>query len=272
METILIATDFSAASRHGLHYACQLLQGRDVFLDLLHIYPVPVTYTTDGVALTAIQPGIERAQSCMDNELAFVQQHFPDIRIEGRVITGGFLDTLHAETRRLRPLMLILGTAGFADLYFGDRDPLNALRDLRLPVLFIPQGAIIRPIRQIAYACNYRFVGEKTPVSALIRMVQFWGAQLQIVHADKEPEGADERQTNGKAWLARQLQALQPPFYWIINKDVIQGLSQYISQQNIDCVLVVPRRYEFWETFFRRSRTKALARLNKLPVLAIHEQ
>lgn len=271
---ILIATDFSPASRHGLHYACQLLQGKNIFLDLLHIYPVPVTYTTDGVALTAIQSGIERAERCMEQELAFVAAHFPGMHIKGRVITGGFLDTLHEETRRLRPFLLILGTAGFADLYFGDLDPLNALRDLPVPVLFIPQGAIIRPIKHMAYAVNYHYVNEQTPLDVLVQLLRFFGADLQVVHADKEPEGADKRQTAGKEWLQERLKSLAvpPPFHWVQARDVIQGLNHFISSSQIDCVAVVPRRYGLWESFFRRSRTKALARLNKLPVLAVHER
>ena len=272
MPTVLVTTDFSAASGHGLDYACMLLKDSGVQLDLLHIFSVPVTYTADGIALVAIGDAIERTEDLLDEELQRAKSSCPDIKIAARVITGSFLDMLRQETARLRPLFIVLSTSGYADLFPGDPDPLNALRSLNAPVLFVPHDAEIRPIRKMAYACNYAYVGPRTPIREIIELVEFIGAELQVIHADPNPRGTDEKQTSGQQWLEVQLGTPQPEFHWIEDSDVLHGITSFVNSHDIDCLVVVPRKYGIWESLFHQSRTKALARLNKVPVLAFHER
>lgn len=272
MPTVLVSTDFSEACCHGLDYACTILQGKDVSIDLLHIFPVPVTYTSDGIALAALRQAIDGAEDMLEEEVDRIRKRWPDMHIEGRLITGSFLETLREEAIRTRPLFMILGTAGFADLYLGDNDPLNALRMIPVPVLFVPHGAAHKPIRKVAYACNYAYAGPRTPVDEMFNWLRFLDADVQVVHAASEPEGADAVQLAGEEWLKKALAPLSPEFTWVQDEDVIHGLTSFVSGHDIDCVLVVPRNYGTWKNMFHSSRTKALARLNKVPVIAFHER
>lgn len=272
MKTVLITTDFSAASRHALDYACNLLRDKEVMLDLLHIFPVAVTYTTEGAALASMSNAIDHAEGMMEDEIAWATSKYPGIRMESRIITGSFLETLRQEVQISRPLFMILGTAGFADLSLGDIDPLNALRSVQVPVLFVPQGAVIRPVKKVAYACNYAYTGAQTPVPEIINWISFMDAGLEMIHADPQAHGENSKQVSGEQWMREQLLPLQPEFHWVQDKDVVKGISSFIHSHDNDCVLVVPRKYGLFEGIFRESRTKALARLNKVPVIAFHER
>jgi len=272
MPTVLITTDFSAASRHALDYACALLHDKPVTLDLLHVFTIPVTYTTDGVAIVAMGNAIEQAGNLMQDEVERVRHAYPGIRIEGRVIAGSFLETLQQEARLTHALFMILGTAGFGDIYLGDADPLEALRSIPVPVLFIPLGAAFHPIRNIAFACNYAHTGPETPVQGIVDWVRFMDAALDVVHTDAEPQGFNEQQATGEQWLKARLSLLNPRYHWIQDADVIRGLSSFLSSGGFDCLMVVPRRYGIWQNMFHRSRTKALARLNRIPIIAFHRR
>jgi nucleotide-binding universal stress UspA family protein len=272
MDRILVTTDFSAASRHALDFTANLLQGRDAMIDLVHAFTVSVVATADALALSSIGAGIEHAEELMSAEQERIRTAWPQLQITGRVIAGNFLETIRGEALLVRPRFIVLGTAGFGDLYLGDTDPLEALRQLRYPVLFVPQSAEIRPIRQVAYACNYRFAGPKrTPLKAITEWTSWMQAQLSVVHTDKQARGEDPRQLEGERWLRENLAAANADFEWIMDKNVVHGLSNYLAGSDIDCVMAVPRRYGFWESLFHESRTKALARMNRLPVIAIHE-
>ena len=270
MSTVLITTDFSAPSRHALDYACLLLRNKDISLDLLHIFEIPVGYTTDGMALAAIGDATGRAEERMQDELERIRAAYPGISIAGRVITGSFLETLRQEAKLTGAPFIVLGTAGFTDLYLGDDDPLNALRTIPAPVLFIPHGVPLKPIRNIAYASNYASAGPQIPVRDIMDWIGLMDANLQVVHTDPNPYGTDVQQMVGENWLKKHLAPLMPAFHWIRDTDVIHGLSGFIASNNIDCVLVVPRKYGIWQSLFHQSRTKALARLNKIPVIAFH--
>jgi nucleotide-binding universal stress UspA family protein len=272
MDRILITTDFSPASRHALEFAASLLAARDASIELVHVYSVSVTHAADGASLAAFSEGFSHAERLMKAELDRLREVAPEIHATARVLTGNFLETLRDEVVAIRPRFIVLGTAGFGDLYLGDTDPLDALKLLRAPVLFIPEGAPVRPIRKLAYACNYRYTNaQRTPVKALTDWVSWIGASLRVVHVDPQERGADPRQRSGEAWLHEALDALQPQFDWVVDTNVLRGLSGYLSNSDADCVVAVPRRYGFWESLFHESRTKALARMNRLPVIAIPE-
>jgi len=270
MPTVLITTDFSAASSHALDYACMLLSGKEVRLDLLHIFSVPLTYTADGIALAALSEAIEGVESRMTEEIQRVRSAWPGVQIDGRVVSGGFLTTLREETRLQQPLFVVLGTAGITDLFPGDADPLNVLRAMYVPVLFVPQDAPLQPIRHIAYACNYAYAGPQIPVHGIIELIQFMNADLQVVHTDAQAKGQDQKQAAGELWLKDHLASLQPQYHWQQDEDVLQGITGFLNTHDIDCLLVVPRKHGIWENLFHQSRTKALARMNRVPIIAFH--
>ena len=270
MSKVIITTDFSKISRHSLNYACYLLAGRDVAVELLHIYSMPVSYAADGIAMSAIGNSIEVAEDNIEQELKYARTSHPGIPITGRVVTGNFVETLQEEANAIQPSFIVLGTAGFTDINFGEDDPLNALRSLSVPVLFIPFGSEIRPIHHVAYACDYAGVGAHTPVRDIAGWVQLMQARLEVVHSDAGDRGADDKQTRGEEWLRGQLEPLQPDFDWEKAPDVLAGITRFISDHDIDCVAMVPKKYGMWERLFRQSRTKALARLNKIPVIAFN--
>jgi nucleotide-binding universal stress UspA family protein len=272
MPTVLISTDFSPASRHAVDYACVLLKDKGVTLDLMHVFPLPLTYAVDGLGVTSIGDALEQVEELLNAEVERVGKLAGGIKIVGRVVTGSFLETLKEEAAASRPLFIVLGTAAFSDLYMGDSDPLDALRVLQVPVLFVPDGAEMKPINHAAYAVNYRRVGTQTPIDQITALVHFFKAKLDVVHADEHPHGYDATQSEGEAWLRQQLAVLHPGYYWQQDSDIVHAITSFVSTSNVDCLMVVPRKYGIWQNLFHQSRTKALARLNKVPVLAFHER
>ncbi|XZF16154.1 universal stress protein [Chitinophagaceae bacterium MMS25-I14] len=272
MKKVLIVTDFSTAARHAADYTCQLIKDKGVTAELLHIYPVPVTYTAEGIALASISEAIQRVEEQMKDELQHIKLMHPGTAISGRVVTGNFLETLRNEAVTSNPEFIVLGTAGFTDLYVGDEDPLNALKAIPVPVLFIPANAMFRPVRQIAYPCNYAHIGARTPLAGIKKWISFVGAELHILHVDKHSAAPDEKQQQGLQWLQVQLQEYTPDYNWIEDPELLHGVSVFIKEKNIDMLVVVPHQYGVWEGMFHQSRTKALARFNDIPVMAIHEQ
>lgn len=272
MQRVLVTTDFSSSCCHALDYACAITQGKDIALELLHIFPLPVNYTSDAVTLTTLHHSIDQAEALLHDELARSRHAWPYARITGRVTTGGLMENLSEELRTGRPAFIVLGTLGMDDLSLGD-DPLEALRNLPAPVLFVPRRVPAAPIRRVAYACNFAHAGPHIPSEKITVWLGLMDAQLSIVHSASHPAAeATEREQEGQHWLEGAFGALQPEFAWVQDDDVISGITGFVSARGIDCVMAVPRRYGIWQSMFHSSRTKALARLNQAPVIAFHER
>lgn len=272
MHPILISTDFSAASRHSIDYTCLLMHGKDVEIHLIHVYSIPLTYTSDGIALISVNDAIRNAELLMDAGMNRIAASYPDLKVSGRVLSGPQKEILVREIESLKPMFVVISTSGYEDLFPGDPDPLDILRSLNAPVLFVPVNAPLIPIRNVAYACNYAYVGPETPTTEIMEWVRFMNADLHVVHTDAHSQGSDEIQNQGEAWLKETLAPLSPQFHWIQDENVILGVSRFISAGHADCLVIVPRRFGIWENLFHHSQTKALARLNKIPVLAFHNQ
>lgn len=272
MQPLLVITDFSGAARHALDFAANLIAGSARPIELVHVYTLPVTYTVEGIVLAGLALDLEPVTRALEAELDRARRAWPELQIRGRMITGSFLEALRDEAQAVAPQFIVLGTSGFTNLYPGDTDPLDALKMLRAPVLLVPESAPIRPIRKLVYACNYRYAGPaRTPVEAIKEWVSEIGAGLSVLHTDKAQQGTDPEQAAGERWLRTALEPLQPAYHWVVDPDFLHGLRTFLSTHPVDCVLAVPRRYGFWESLFHQSRTKALARMNKLPILAIPE-
>jgi len=268
MRKVIVTTDFSQASRHAFDYTCMLLHGKDVTVELLHIFTVPVSYTMEGVAIAAMNETVENAEELLKQETDRASAAYPDMKVQGKLCAGDYLNTLIEEVEEVQPDFIVFGTDGTTDDFFGEDDLLSTLRNLPAPVLFVPTHAAMKPIRNIAYACNYAGVGPHTPTESIIDFVQLLNAGLKVVHADTGSREDKQKELLGEEWLSGRLAPVHPSFYWQQGPDVLQCIIDFVVEHEIDCVMMVPKKQGFWEQLFYKSRTKALIRMNRLPIMA----
>lgn len=270
MKPIIVTTDFSPAAANALDYAAALAQAYQFRIVLTHVYTIPVAYAGEGLSLAAVNDDMEDSRQRLKEELGRVKTQYPDLSIEGDIAVGGFLESLQRLTTALDPELMVMGASrDYSELWQWGDDWLEALVSIPCPVLIVPPGIHYKPVKKIAFACDYKKICAPHQVNTIKRMVQRAGATLHIIHVT--PQAAKMAENKQVTELQQAFADLQPQYHFIEDKHIIKGVSDFTEQHQIDLLLVMPHKHDLWYSLFNKSYTKQLARLNHLPVMAIHE-
>jgi hypothetical protein len=271
MNTILVTTDFSRSSRNALAYACGMFGTEDFNLVLLHAYAMPVTYTTEGIALAAMGDAFIAVEEQLKDEVEWAGGQFPGIRINYKAIMSNLMEALKEEIADTAPQLTIMGAlTDYDDLWTWDNDVLSTLRDLDAPVLIVPEHVTYQPVKNIGFACDYKN-RNVNQISFIKWLTAYTGSRLHVVHITRgNPHDPQARQEN-EMLMQELLQDVNPDYHNIEDPHVITAITGFVKAYNLDMLIVVPHRYGIWESIFKQSHTRRLAKLNYLPMLALHD-
>lgn len=164
--------------------------------------------------------------------------------------------------------MVIMGAAkDFSDLWTWDSELLDALTNLPLPVLLIPHNLPFNSIKNIGFACDYKNAIQPVHVDFIKRMIDYTHAQLHVVHITRsKPINEEVKKEN-----EQQLQEIAPQYHTIEDPNVIDAVAHFVAAEKLDLLIVVPHKHGMWYSIFNQSHTKQMAKLNHLPILALHD-
>lgn len=275
MPTIIVCTNFSKTSRNALDYICSLIHSKsekkafDILL--LHIFTVPPNYSIDGIAITTFSSTLTYAEEDLHEELEWVNKEYQDLNVIGKITTGRLVEGLEEQIQEMKASLVIIGAGGnYGDLWSWDDEILNALRDLSVPILTVPPDVTYAPLSNIAFACNLKNINESTPYNALINLIQFTGAKLHVVYVTNNEIKEDSKEAENEKTVHSKLQELKPEYYTLYENEVVAAIGRFVENHQIQLLLVMPKKHGIWNSLFHKSYTKELARLNRLPILALH--
>lgn len=269
MAKIIFATDFSPVAQHAATYAAQLAQFLNKDLILLHVYIIPFAYTDSAVPLLNAEEVREIGENSIVAEQKRLLSIVPDLKIETKIMPGDLIDCLQDEVEEVQPELIILGTSGDEEdsILWGSM-AVKALRSFKVPVLTIPSKASWRPIHKIAFAADYRKITEQTPFSEIKDWANKMKVFLSVVHIDNPTETT----IPPPPLLQNALSGLQPDYHSVSTENIVEGVQDFISKNQIDWLILIPRKYGFWGSLFHKSRTKMLAQVSHIPILALHQE
>jgi len=273
MSTVIVVTNFSASSRNALEYTCAFLHNAQTKLLLLNIFSFPSTINNDGIAIAALAETFSNDERKLEQELTWVQDHYPTIHVESEMATGVFLEELQNKIREEKAVLVVMGTAGnYTDLLSWDANIINSFVDLLTPVLIVPAQVRFEPLQKIAFACNYYRTNLQVPVSMLRRLIQFTKAALFVINVVSPQEPITEEGMQNKRVLKESLADLSPVYYEPEFNNVIAAIDNFVAEEAIDMLLVIPSRHGIWYNIFQRSHTKGLVFLNHIPILSLRQE
>jgi len=129
-------------------------------------------------------------------------------------------------------------------------------------------------IRRIGLACDFKNVVQSTPVEYIKNLVKEFGADLYVlnVHDKKvaEDEG-EEPPTMDAVYLDAMLEDVRPNYVQLTGKNVVDSISSFAENNNLDLVMVIPKKHRFIDSLFHRSQSKELITHAHIPIVSIHE-
>lgn len=276
MKTLLAPTDFSPASINAVNYAADMALATGADLHLIHVYQLPLTLTETPLPLTSadeLRENAEQRLSELRRDVEHITSGKLSIRTEARF--GLVADEIEDACKEVNPSAVIMGTTGHSAVervLFGGTTQ-AAIKRLTWPVICVPKGTEYGTgIQKVGLATDLRDVEETIPFEHIASFIKEMNAELHVLNVEKEshkePLADSLEQT---AILGTAIKELDPKFHFITNDNVEEGIEEFAETNNLDLIIVIPRKHNFTERLFKTSSTKKIMRESHIPVMCVHE-
>ena len=275
MKTILVPTDFSEISKNAVDYAIEMAKVMPARIMLIHAYHVPVVTVDATIIVPAMyeikDAGINSLQK-MKNEL--LSKH-GKIVVDYCCVEGFAVDEINNYTKTNHVDLVVIGMhgAGYLTEKLIGSVTTSLLRESNSPVLAIDQKVKFKAPKKIVLACDYKQI-NKSALESLKTIAMLFDSHIYILNVAPEKElvlNTIESAVCGLS-LDHSFEKIDHSFHYTNNENVVDGINEYVDSQQMDMVVMVPRKYSLLKSFFYEPNTKKIAFHTHVPVLALHEQ
>jgi nucleotide-binding universal stress UspA family protein len=273
MATVMVVTDFSQSAQNALKYACAFsAASNNIELLLVNINSVPASYSGDGVSMAAISDTLGNRIDKLKEEIEWVAENFPAAKVKYRALIGNYIQSLQELIAEEAAVLIIMGTpAAYGEIWSWDTDTLSALTQLPIPVLAVPRDVAYKPIEQISFASIPGNLYGASSIESIKKLVKYTGAKLHVVSV-VALQHDEQKELEAEAALHKQLEELGTVYHKINGPHIVQAIGHFVEEEHIDLLVVRPRKHGVWYNLFHKSYSRELAKLNLIPVMALHDE
>lgn len=274
MKTIIALTDFSPVSLNAVDYAADMACSINARLYLLHVFQLPMVYSEAPYPAESINMLMQEAEdkiSQLNKEL--IRRTSGKIEIAGEVRTGTVLTQVEECCADEEPYAVVMGMQGSSATeraFFGS-NVISAIKYLRYPLMIIPREVKFISIKKIALACDLKNVDDTIPFEGIKSLAKEFNAEFHLVHINTSSgESYSAEIVSESRSLQNVLEKLHPVYHFLNSDDVETGLSQFVENNKIDLLIVVPKKHNLIDQLIHQSHSKKLAMQSSIPLMTIH--
>lgn len=280
MKKIVVALDYSPASKNAFEYALLLAKDLKAELTLLNVV-LPITNTTD-YPIEIIDFARKNEKQRATRLLKKLTTYYPgkddnqfilhNVTLNYLVKEGFFAPTIIHTAKELNADLIIAGAKSghdFSKIILGSTVK-ELVRKTSIPTLVIPEGYTYTPIENIAYATT--LAGKDT--AAFLWLLQFSReitAKFQPFFISELPY--DYSNIPEEVWESSSLpkENQQMTTVKMIRKATFQGgINYYLEHYQTDILaMFIPKR-TFLQQLFHISKTQQMVVNSNIPLLIYH--
>lgn len=261
MQRIIIPIDFSQTSMNAARFTANMLAGRpETHIILYHNYAHHNEYDIHKSYIEALQQELmAKGNTIVEYELE-----------KG----GELIDNLDRLAHTRRATMIAMGLTGRSDLQqkFIGSNTLKTVDRSIYPVMIIPPDAEFSSIKNVAFASDMVDVVNSTPSTLINAVLHIFNPKLHIVNVNPDHyiSISDEcRQQQEK--MENMFPGYEKEFHYLTLYDFQEALSSFLTDQNIDMLITIPRHHSGQGSLWESSNTRKLAYHSHIPILTAHQ-
>ncbi len=267
MKTILIATDFSNASRNAAKYGVELAKALNANVILFNAYNIPRPATGLNVGVSKFGVMVATDQKLLDEA---------DILDPEKSLIESICDEGAAEEAILKIAnerevdFIISGMKGRGKnlkKLFGSTS-IALAKKTNIPLIIIPEDAGFKKPLNIVFATDDLEASKELP-RQLTTIIRCFSSKLYVVKVfkNKKEEWFGVQQQAGKRDIINEVPDLSYPYPAHINLQ--HALSGFANEYNADMLIMTPHKHEWLERLFSKSETTGMIFHTKIPLLAL---
>lgn len=270
MKNILIATDFSPIALNAVHYGNKLAQDISANIILLNTYQIPISYTE--VPLVTIS--LDEIKKISEDGLKELQENLEKIGNKKNNISyisrlGDIADVIEEIKKEEDIDIIITGTKGVSGIerFMVGSNTMRIIEKTKGPLITVPPGVKYRKIEKIAVATDLHNVTETTDAKKIKYFVELFGAQLYVLNVDHNRREFNSETPEQTIKLDELLYPIKANYSFVDNERLEMGINNFIDEQNIDLLIMLPRIHKLIEKILERSNTREMIKHTHIPIL-----
>ena len=272
MNTILVPVDNGDASKNAVLYAAKLGADLGKNILLMNAYQVPISYTEVPLVTMSLAQIEEASNALLDNyKNEIIELAGNNCKIYTESVYGEIENEIKKTIEKIDPYLIIIGTggrSGLGKLFMGSTS-LKIIKETKTPVLIIPPTLKYEKYQKIGLTSDFEHVIEHLSTKVIKDIVEKLKANLTVIHVDYERYHFTASTPMETMNLDNILTDLKPTYSYIENKDTIEGIINYVSQNEIDLLVVFPKKHSWFEQIFEKSKTRQLIQAAIKPILCL---
>lgn len=276
MRTILIPTDFSQNAMHAMNYAIQLYKCQRTHFYFLHAYADEVygpfkNNSKESIAEKKIISQ-KKAKQSLEQIIGELSQkhHNPKHNFEGIAAFESLVNAVNNLANQKNIDLVIMGTQGLTankEITFGSHT-VQVFKYVQCPVLAIPEHYEYRQPKKIAFPTNYMLPYKRRELNLLNTLAAEFKSKIYCLYIS-DFEDLSHRQVDNKRFLQESLADAFLFFESVPVKNRSEAIMEFISQNEIDLLVMVNSRHSFLEDMLYRSTVDEIGLHPKVPFLVM---
>jgi nucleotide-binding universal stress UspA family protein len=275
MNTLLVPIDFTETSDNSLDYAVSLANYFEAKLILLHVDAASV-YNLDATILT------NTIEDIIAKSLKELEKIAVKIKKENSKITQIDCYAEGGDSKRIildyithyKVDYVVMGISGpetniKKEIYGTLSLPIS--KKSFSPVFIIPENYKYKKIQKIAYACEYSSSIEVHNGLFQIKFItKTFNALLNVLHVVPENHILDKVELQADQFVETFLETTNHKTFVLTGNNPSQALLNFIRSNDIDLIVLEPKKHSFFHKLLYPSTTKEIAFNSPIPILTIY--
>jgi nucleotide-binding universal stress UspA family protein len=207
----------------------------------------------------------------MDELRKNLKDKHPDLTIRTQVCRGAFISELNHACEKIRPYCVVMGSQGAstADYRMFGSQTVQAMKKIHSPVIAVPPGTGFNYFKKIGIACDLENGIDHVPTEDIKKITKDFNASIHILNSAGR-RGRRSKIIEEASALADVLSPLPHEFHFISNADDDMGIIDFTEKNNMDLLVVLPRKHTLFDKWTHASLTQKIVLQMSVPVMALH--
>lgn len=267
---IIVATNFSETANNAVIYAAGLAKSVGAKIILFNSFSLSVHSANSQITAEALQKQIdkntERLQ-VLGNDLS--KQY--DIEVSTRCSFSFVEDYLKELIDENDAQLVVMGMADRSlEQDLMGNTTTSVIKNLNIPVLAVPLKARYHEAKKVLYACDTLSLTSIKKFSWLRKIVGTLGAEIEFFSVEEKLNTLKEEHSQAllKSIAQEELEEVKYIYKSVRSNTVINEIQNEIKNYGADILVMVPKKYGFWDSLVHRSKTRIMAAGLDIPLLS----
>ncbi len=144
---------------------------------------------------------------------------------------------------------------------------INLMKETIVPLLVVPDKTIYSKIKSIAFAVDFILDNEIIMHKTIKDFLSCVNPKIIVLNVVKENAEIMTDRIVSEKNIEKYFENENHIYSFIENNDLILGLKDFISCNNIDMITMIPHKHNFLQNMFVRSKTNEMLNNTSIPLI-----